>query len=145
MIDIGAVVQNDNGYTSGWSEDMRQWSKNRVCLAIAKKCGYHSKHTVTLRNLIDRTSEEFNIRWDYQGRWVFEKTLAKEVSEITGYDIDDLNMKDWHRAVSYFSGLKKSGASSEKIERQMKAYIPKIFKGIKDVRRCRINSRRSKS
>jgi hypothetical protein len=145
MIDIGAVVKNDNGYTSGWSEDMRQWSKNRVCLAIAKKCGYHSKHTVTLRNLVDRTSEEFNIRWDYQGRWVFEKTLAKEVSEITGYDIDDLNMKDWHRAVSYFSGLKKSGASSEKIERQMKAYIPKIFKGIKDVRRCRINSRRSKS
>jgi hypothetical protein len=144
MIDIGAVVQNDNGYTSGWSEDMRQWSKNRVCLAIAKKCGYHSKHTVTLRNLIDRTSEEFNIRWDYQGRWVFEKTLAKEVSEMTGYDIDELDLKDWHRVISYYSGLKRARHPTEKIERQMKEYVKKVFNGVKDVRTCRINSRKAR-
>jgi hypothetical protein len=145
MIDIGAVVQNDNGYTSGWSEDMRQWSKNRVCLAISKKCGYKSRHTVTLRNLVDRTSEEFNIRWDYQGRWVFEKTLAKEVSEMTGYDIDELEMSDWHRVISYYSGLKRARHPSEKIERQMKEYVKKVFKGVKDVRTCRINSRKARN
>lgn len=145
MLEIGAVEKNDTGYSSGWSSDMKQWSKNRVCIAICNKCGYHSKHTATVRNLVNRTSEEFNIKWNYQGRWIFENTMAKEISEITGYDMDALNYRDWHRAVSYFSGLKKSGAPSEKIERQMKAYIPKVFKGIKDVRRCRINSRHARN
>lgn len=145
MIDLGAVVKNDNGYSSGWSEDMVQWSKNKVILAIAKKCGYHSNHTKTLRNLVDRVTDEYHIVWNYLGRWTFEKTLAKEVSEITGYDVDELDMSDWHRVISYYSGLKKSGASSEKIERQMKAYIPKIFSGVKDVRTCRINSRHARN
>ena len=144
MIDIGAVEKNDSGYTSGWSEDMRQWSKNRVIQAIAKKCGYKSRHTVTLRNLVDRTSEEFNIRWDYLGRWTFENTLAKEVSEMTGYDIDDLDQKDWCRVVAYYSGLKRSGTPSEKIRERMRAYVPKVFNGVKDVRRCRINARHAR-
>ena len=145
MLDIGAVVQNDNGYTSGWSEDMRQWSKNRVIQAIAKKCGYKSRHTVTLRNLVDRTSEEFNIRWDYLGRWTFEDTLAKQISDMTGYDVDELDQKDWCRVVAYYSGLKRSGISPEKIERRMKVYVPKVFSGVKDVRTCRINSRKAHS
>lgn len=141
MIDIGAVVKNDNGYTSGWSEDMIQWSKNRVIHAIAKKCGYQSRHTVTLRNLVDRVTDEYHIVWNYLGRWTFEKTLAKEISEMTGYDVDELNLKDWHRAVSYFSGLKRAGTPSDEIKERMKAYVPKIFNGVRDVRRCRINQR----
>ena len=145
MIDIGAVEKNDSGYTSGWSEDMRQWSKNRVIQAIAKKCGYKSRHTVTLRNLVDRTSEEFNIRWDYLGRWTFEDTLAKQISDMTGYDVDELDQKDWCRVVAYYSGLKRSGISPEKIERRMKVYVPKVFSGVKDVRTCRINSRKAHS
>ena len=145
MIDIGAVEKNDSGYTSGWSEDMRQWSKNRVIQAIAKKCGYISRHTVTLRNLVDRTSEEFNIRWDYLGRWTFEDTLAKQISDMTGYDVDELDQKDWCRVVAYYSGLKRSGISPEKIERRMKVYVPKVFSGVKDVRTCRINSRKAHS
>lgn len=145
MIDIGAVVQNDNGYTSGWSEDMRQWSKNRVIQAIAKKCSYKSRHTVTLRNLVDRVTDEFQIKWDYLGRWTFEKTLAKEVSEITGYDIDELEMSDWHRVISYYSGLKRARHPAEKIERQMREYVRKVFNGVKDVRTCRINSRKARN
>jgi hypothetical protein len=142
MIDIGAVVQNDNGYSSGWSEDLKQWSKNRVIRAIAKKCGYHSKHTVTLRNLVDRVTDEYQIEWNYHGRWTFEDTLAKQIGELTGYDIDELDKRDWCRAVSYYSGLKRSGMSDEKIEERMKVYIPKVFNGVSDVRRYRINSRR---
>jgi len=145
MIDIGAVVKNDNGYTSGWSEDMRQWTKNRVILAIAKKCGYTSRHTVTLRNLVDRVTDEYQIVWDYQGRWVFDKTLAKEVSEMTGYDIDELDSSDWHRVISYYSGLKRARHPAEKIERQMREYVKKVFNGVKDVRTCRINSRKAHS
>ena len=145
MLDIGAVVQNDNGYSSGWSEDMRQWSKNRVIQAIAKKCGYKSKHTVTLRNLVDRTSDEFNIRWEYLGRWTFEDTLAKQISEITGRDIDELDKRDWCRVVSYYSGLKRAGLSDEKIKERMQAYIPKVFNGVRDVRTCRINARHAHS
>ena len=145
MIDIGAVVKNDNGYTSGWSEDMKQWSKNRVIHAIAKKCGYQSRHTVTLRNLVDRTSEEFNIRWDYLGRWTFEDTLAKQISEISGRDIDELDKRDWCRVVAYYSGLKRSGTPSEKIRERMRAYVPKVFNGVKDVRRFRINARHARN
>lgn len=145
LIEIGAVVENDSGYASGWSEDMRQWSKNRAILAIAKKCGYTSRHTVTLRNLVDRVTDEFQIKWEYLGRWNFEKTLAKEVSEMTGYDVDELEMSDWHRVISYFSGLKRARHPAEKIERQMKEYVKKVFNGVKDVRTCRINSRKAHS
>jgi hypothetical protein len=76
---------------------------------------------------------------------VFEKTLAKEVSEMTGYDIDELEMSDWHRVISYYSGLKRSQLSDEKIRERMKAYIPKVFKGIKDVRKCRVNARHARN
>ena len=144
MLDIGAVVQNDNGYSSGWSEDMRQWSKNLVCIAIGKKCGYKSKHTRTIRTLVDQTSDEYQIVWNYHGRWIFEKTQSKELSEMTGYDIDELDTKDWHRVISYYSGLKRSGTPSEKIEKQMKVYVMKVFNGVKDVRRCRINARHAR-
>jgi hypothetical protein len=144
LLDIGAVVKNDNGYTSGWSEDMIQWTKNRACIAIAKKCGYHSKHTRTLRSLIDRVTEEFQIVWNYQGRWVFEKTISKEVSEMTGYDVDELNRRDWRRVVCYFSGLKRAGLSDEKIRERMLAYLPKVFNGVIDVRRCRVNARHAR-
>ena len=145
LIEIGAVVQNDNSYTSGWTEDLRQWSKNRAILAIAKKCGYTSRHTVTLRNLVDRVTDEFQIKWNYLGRWVFEKTLAKEVSEMTGYDVEELDKKDWHRIISYFSGLKRAGIPEEKIRERMLAYLPKIFSGVRDVRKCRLNARHARN
>ena len=145
LIEIGAVVENDSGYASGWSDDMRQWSKNRAILAIAKKCGYTSRHTVTLRNLVDRVTDEYHIVWNYQGRWVFEKTLAKEVSEMTGYDVDELDSSDWHRVISYYSGLKRARHPAEKIERQMKEYVRKVFNGVKDVRTCRINARHARN
>ena len=141
MIDIGAVVQNDNSYTSGWTEDLKQWTKNQVCIAISKKWGYTSKHTRTIRNLVDRVTEEFQIEWNYQGRWVFEKTLAKEVSEMSGYDVVGLNRRDWRRVICYYSGLKRSGLSDEKIRERMMTYLPKVFSGVRDVRRCRINGR----
>ena len=65
-----------------------------------------------------------------------KKAYMKPVIEF-----DELDMSDWHRVISYYSGLKKSGTSSEKIRERMRAYVPKIFNGVKDVRTCRINAR----
>ena len=145
LIDIGAVVQNDNSYTSGWTEDLRQWTKNLACIAISKKCKMRSKHTRTIRNLVDRVTDEFQIKWDYQGRWIFEKTLAKEVSEMTGYDVVGLSRRDWRRVICYYSGLKRAGLSEEKLKERMMAYLPKVFSGVRDVRKCRVNARKADS
>ena len=145
LLEIGAIVEKNGRYFSQYDENMRQWTRYRVNIYLSRKYGYHSNHTRTIRNLVEETTDEYNIHWEKYDHWMMRENSVKRMEQICQRDFTDLPRRAVHRATSYYSEIKRMGFSDEKIEERMKPYLEKLFSGVKDIRRCRINSRKADS
>lgn len=144
LLEIGAIVEKNGRYFSEYDENMRQWTRYRVCLYLSRKYGYRSKHTRTIRNLVEETTDEYNIHWEKYEHWMMRDNSVKRMEQICQRDFTDLPKSAVHRATSYFSALKRLGFSDEKIGARLKPYLEKLFNGVSDIRTCRINSKHAR-
>lgn len=133
LLDEGLIEECDpsSGYhyrrvfTLDGREISRSYCVERVCRAM----GYQSRGTGTVRALMDRTIDEYQIYFSKMGGnpFVGIERHVDRISDKTGIDIRDVDEWTYHKIRSNWTSTRSRHSEEETIE-LMRDYIKRILK-----------------